>query len=77
MSTEIWPDLLAADGNTQPFPPVSLLILMAGKWFDWWGGLTRGYRPIVDAAPFLALLMIPIVERIVASPPPTGADGTC
>ena len=54
-----------------------ILILMAGKWFDWWGGLTRGYRPIVDAAPFLALLMIPIVERIVASPPPTGADGTC
>ena len=53
------------------------VILMAGKWFDWWGGLTRGYRPIVDAAPFLALLMIPIVERIVASPPPTGADGTC
>ena len=34
-----------------------LLILMAGKWFDWWRGLTCGYRPIVDAAPFLALLM--------------------
>ena len=28
-----------------------------------------GYRSIVDAAPFLALLMIPIVERIVASRP--------
>ena len=26
-----------------------LLILMAGKWFHWWGGLTCAYRPIVDA----------------------------
>ena len=24
LSTETWPDLLAADGNTQPSPPVSL-----------------------------------------------------
>ena len=47
----------------------ALMILAAGKWFDWWGGLTWGYRSIVDAAPFLALLMIPIVERIVASRP--------
>ena len=29
-----------------------------------------GYRSIVGAAPFLALLMVPIVERIVASRPP-------
>ena len=46
-----------------------LLILVAGKWFDWWGGLTWGYRPIVDAAPFLALLIVPIIDRIVASRP--------
>ena len=45
------------------------MILVAGKWFDWWGGLTWGYRPIVDAAPFLALLMLPIIDRIVASRP--------
>ena len=47
----------------------ALMILAAGKWFDWWGGLTWGYRSIVDAAPLLALLMIPIVQRIVASRP--------
>ena len=46
-----------------------LMILVAGKWFDWWGGLTWGYRPIVDAAPFLALLIVPIAERIIASRP--------
>ena len=46
-----------------------LMILVAGKWFDWWGGLTWGYRSIVDAAPFLALLTIPIVDRIIASRP--------
>ena len=46
-----------------------LLILVAGKWFDWWGGVTWGYRSIIDAAPFLALLMVPIIDRIVASRP--------
>ena len=35
------------------------MILVAGKWFDWWGGLTWGYRSIIDA----------FVERIVASRP--------
>ena len=46
-----------------------LMILAAGKWFDWWGGLTWGYRAIVDAAPFLALSMVPIADRIIASRP--------
>ena len=35
------------------------MILVAGKWFDWWGGLTWGYRSIIDA----------FVDRIVASRP--------
>ena len=43
-----------------------LMILVAGKWTDWSGGLTWGYRSIVDTAPFLALLTIPIVERMLA-----------
>ena len=44
-----------------------LMILVAGKWFDWWGGTVWGYRTIVDTAPFLALLLIPIVERMLAA----------
>ena len=36
-----------------------LMILVAGKWFDWWGGLTWGYRSIIDA----------FIERIIASRP--------
>ena len=44
-----------------------LLVLMAGKWFDWWGGSTWGYRSIVDTAPFLALLMIPLMARVIAA----------
>ncbi len=36
-----------------------LLILVAGKWFDWWGGVTWGYRSIIDA----------FIDRIVASRP--------
>ena len=30
------------------------------------GGSTWGYRPIVDTAPFLALLMVPVMERVIA-----------
>ena len=46
---------------------VVLLFLVAGKWFDWWGGSTWGYRSIVDTTPFLALLMIPVVEKMIAN----------
>ena len=46
---------------------VVLLVLVAGRWFDWWGGSTWGYRPIVDTTPFLALLMIPVIERVIAN----------
>ena len=45
---------------------VVLMILVAGKWFDWGGGLTWGYRSIVETTPFLTLLMIPIIERVIA-----------
>ena len=46
---------------------VVLLVLVAGRWFDWWGGSTWGYRPIVDTTPFLALLMIPVIEKVIAN----------
>ena len=46
---------------------VVLMILVAGKWFDWWGGTVWGYRAIVDTTPFLALLLIPIVERMLTA----------
>ena len=41
------------------------MILVAGKWFDWWGGSTWGYRSIVDTAPLLALLLTPAIERLL------------
>ena len=43
-----------------------LMILVAGRWFDWWGGTTWGYRSIVDTTPLLALLTVPLVERMIA-----------
>jgi hypothetical protein len=46
---------------------VVLLFLVAGRWFDWWGGSTWGYRSVVDTAPFLALLMIPVIEQVIAN----------
>lgn len=43
---------------------VPLLWLPAFAWFDWWGGWTYGYRPIVDTAPLLALLCIPAMQAL-------------
>ena len=43
---------------------VPLLWLPAFAWFDWWGGWTYGYRPIVDTAPLLALLCIPVLQAL-------------
>ena len=43
---------------------VPLLWLPAFAWFDWWGGWTYGYRPIVDSAPLLALLCIPALGAL-------------
>jgi hypothetical protein len=47
---------------------VPLLWLPAFLWFDWWGGWTYGYRPIVDSTPLLALLCVPAIDRIAAAP---------
>jgi hypothetical protein len=41
---------------------VLVLWLPAFKWFDWWGGWSYGYRPIVDSVPFLAVLAIPALQ---------------
>ena len=59
------------DPRYRPLIPLqvatALLILMASMWYDWWGGSTYGYRSIVDTVPFFALLMIPVIERVVAN----------
>ena len=44
-----------------------LLLVVAAKRFDWWGGWCFGYRPIVDAMILLALLSLPVIERVAAS----------
>jgi hypothetical protein len=44
----------------------AVMVLLACRWFDWWGGWTYGYRPIVDATPWLALLTLPIVDAVFA-----------
>ncbi len=40
------------------------LMLIAFKWFDWWGGWCFGYRPIVDTMPLLAVMLIPVIEWV-------------
>lgn len=45
---------------------VPLLWIPAFTWFDWWGGWTYGYRPIVDSTPLLAVLCIPAIEWLGA-----------
>jgi hypothetical protein len=60
----IWKDIAFAR-----FRPVTLsagvLVVIAAKWFDWWGGWCYGYRPIVDLAPFLVLFLIPVMPYIL------------
>jgi hypothetical protein len=46
---------------------IAALWLPAFAWFDWWGGWTYGYRPIVDSAPLLAMLCAPAIDRILSS----------
>jgi hypothetical protein len=43
-----------------------IIFLVAGKWFDWWGGWCYGYRPVVDLAFFGVLLLTPITGWIFA-----------
>lgn len=63
--------LVWKDRRYRPLIPLQAatlaLILVAAKWFDWWGGSTYGYRPIVDTAPFFALMMIPVIDRVVSN----------
>jgi hypothetical protein len=51
-----------------PLWPVTIAMLVllgvAFKWFDWWGGWCYGPRPIVDTMPFFALLLIPVIDWI-------------
>jgi hypothetical protein len=47
---------------------VPALWLPAFAWFDWWGGWTYGYRPIVDSVPLLAVLCVPAIDRAVGRP---------
>ena len=58
------------DPRYRPLIPLQaaalFLIVVAAKWYDWWGGSAWGYRSIVDAVPFLALSMVPAIERVVA-----------
>lgn len=48
--------------------PVALsalaLWLIAFCWYDWWGGWSFGYRPIVDTMPLLAVLLVPVVDAV-------------
>ena len=52
------------------FLPFAVLALWipAFLWFDWWGGWTYGYRPIVDSVPLLAVLCLPALSWILARP---------
>jgi hypothetical protein len=45
------------------------LLLIAFKWFDWWGGYCFGYRPIVDTMPLFAILLVPVIDGIVRYKP--------
>ena len=45
---------------------VLALVVVAARWFDWWGGWCFGYRPLLGAVPFLAILAAPLLEGVLA-----------
>ena len=45
---------------------MAALLVIAFKWFDWWGGWCFGYRPIVDTMPIFAMLLVPVIDWICA-----------
>jgi hypothetical protein len=51
--------------SLRPFAAGALLMMMTQcKWFDWWGGHAYGYRPWLDAVPFLVLCLLPVVQYL-------------
>jgi hypothetical protein len=46
-----------------------LLLAIAAKRFDWWGGWSFGYRPIVDVAILLAFLSFPLMRTLSSRRP--------
>ena len=42
------------------------LVIVASKWFDWWGGWCFGYRPLVDTMPLLAIMLVPAIDRVAS-----------
>jgi hypothetical protein len=36
---------------------------VAAAWFDWWGGWSYGYRPIVDTMPLWIVALAPALNR--------------
>jgi len=44
------------------------MMVLAFKWFDWWGGWCYGYRPIVDTMPYVVLLLVPVIGWIFREP---------
>jgi hypothetical protein len=64
-AVRLWrkPGERAADLQVLTLAAASMLLIQF-KWFDWWGGHTYGYRPIVDTMPLLALFLVAAIEPI-------------
>lgn len=65
------PGARAAWGDDPAHAPLRLptlwcvaMLAVAASWWDWWGGETVSYRPIVDALPMLAVLVAVAAGRL-------------
>ena len=56
--------------DLRPLAVAAVLLLgVAAKRFDWWGGWCFGYRPIVDVVILLAFLSFPLLETLSSRRP--------
>ncbi len=41
-----------------------LVLCVDVAWFDWWGGWSYGWRRLVDLAPVLVLMLVPVIPAL-------------
>jgi hypothetical protein len=56
---------------------VGALWIVHAVYFDWWGGYSYGYRQIVDSATLLAILLAPVLPRVLARRRPAIPFSAC
>ena len=62
-AVRVWRDVRFVDLRPLTLAALATAVIQF-SWFDWWGGWSYGYRPLVDLMPYLAILLAPVIEAV-------------